>query len=246
VISFFAFASNLQAGNLNPAGSLQLVVDQNTIAVSWIIDGSVFSGVALTSTSFTTLNLTEVSLGRPIDNTQVTGNGTGSSVLVTGNGTGGSKLVTGNGTGSSVLVTGNGTGGSKLVTGNGSGISVQVTGNGTGASTQVTGNGTGISAQVTGNGTGSSALVTGNGTGSTIMVTGSGTGTEAIAINLPDGTGLAMEISLRCGSADVTVLDSSFAPVVMFENVSVVGDTGLCSGSSGAHLTAPGYDFISN
>jgi hypothetical protein len=224
VIAMVSFAGNLQAGNLSPSGSLQLVVDQDTIAVSWIIDGSVFSGVAPLTSSFASLNLTEISLDGLSSGLEVTGNGTGSSILVTGNGTG-----------NSVQVTGNGTGGSAQVTGNGTGISVQVTGNGTDSSTQVTGNGTG-----------SSTLVTGNGTGSTILVTGNGTGTEAIAITLPDGTGLAMNIALGCRSATVAVLDVNFAPVAMFNNVSVVGDTGLCSGASGARVTRPGFDFIAN
>jgi len=39
--AFMAFAGGVQAGNINPAGSLQLVVSNNTVAVSWIIDGSV-------------------------------------------------------------------------------------------------------------------------------------------------------------------------------------------------------------
>jgi hypothetical protein len=39
-------AGNIQAGNVDPAGSLQIVVQNNTVAVSWIIGDSVFSGVA--------------------------------------------------------------------------------------------------------------------------------------------------------------------------------------------------------
>jgi len=237
IMAFASFAGNLQAENLSPAGSLQVVVDRNRnhIAVSWVFDGSVFSGVTAMSSSFAKVHLTEVSLWADRDSVQVTGNGTGSS-----------KLVTGNGTGSSTLVTGNGTGSSKQVTGNGTGSSTLVTGNGTGSSVSVTGNGTGSSILVTGNGTGDATHVTGNGTGSSFLVAGSSSGGDAIAITPPDGTGLAMEISLHCGTANVTVLDATFAPVVSFENVTVVGDTGLCGGSTGGHLTDPGFDFRSN
>jgi hypothetical protein len=108
----------------------------------------------------------------------------------------------------------------------------------------VTGNGTGSSVRVTGNGTGGSALVTGNGTGSSINVTGNGTGAEAITITLPDGTGMAMEVEMGCTTATVTVLDSASQPVVTFNNVQVIGDTGLCSRGFDAGFRAdPGGDF---
>jgi hypothetical protein len=234
-IALVGFTSSSQAGSVNPAGSLQLVVDQETIAVSWIIDGSVFSGISTLSGRFANLQLTEISLASQSIAIEVTGGGTGDKTLVTGGGTGGRYQVTGGGTGISTQVTGGGTG-----------ISTQVTGGGTGISTQVTGGGTGISTQVTGGGTGSSTLVTGGGTGSSILVTGGGTGTEAITINLPDGSGLGMEISLRCNSATVTVMDASYSPVVRFENVNVVGNTGLCGGDSGGLFTNPGFDYLSN
>jgi len=268
LIAFAGFTGSLQAGKLSPSGSLQLVVDRDTIAVSWIIDGSVFSGVSILSGSFASMHLTEIALTTQSMNAeaprsssvgvaQVTGGGTGSSTLVTGGGTGSSTQVTGGGTGSSTQVTGGGTGSSALVTGGGTGLSVQVTGGGTGGSAQVTGGGTGSAALVTGGGTGSSTLVTGGGTGSSILVTGGGTGssilvtgggtgTKAIAITLPDGTGMAMDISLGCRSANVTVLDASFAPVVAFENVNVIGDTGLCGEPMGGHMSDPGFDFRSN
>jgi len=137
-------AGSVQAGNVDPAGSLQVVVKNNTIAVSWIIGDSVFSGVSTLSGSYANLMLTEVALTPSVYGIEVTGNGTGSNTQVTGNGTGSNTQVTGNGTGSNT----------------------QVTGNGTGSNTQVTGNGTGSNTQVTGNGTGSTILVTGNGTGS--------------------------------------------------------------------------------
>jgi hypothetical protein len=105
----------------------------------------------------------------------------------------------------------------------------------------VTGGGTG--AMVTGGGTG--AMVTGGGTGSTILVTGGGTGSEAVAITLPDGTGMVMEVSVQCGLATVTVLDSNFAPVVSFDEVPVIGEAGFCQGDGfGSDFrSAPGADF---
>ena len=56
------FAGNLHAGNIDPAGSLQLVVQNNRIAVSWIIGDSVFSGIASLEGSYANLMLTEVAL----------------------------------------------------------------------------------------------------------------------------------------------------------------------------------------
>jgi hypothetical protein len=227
-MAVFLFAGNLNAGNVNPAGSLQLVVQNNKVAVSWIIGDSIFSGISSLDGSFASLMLTEISLSTSISGLNVTGNGTGSSIEVTGNGTGSSIEVTGNGTGSSTEVTGNGTGSSTEVTGNGTGASALVTGNGTGVSIDVTGNGTGSSTQVTGNGTGASADVTGNGTGSAIQVTGNGSGADAITITLPEGTGMAMEVFLSCGSATVAVIDSNSVEVVAFNKVEVIGDKQLC------------------
>jgi hypothetical protein len=40
-----------------------------------------------------------------------------------------------------------------------------------------------------------------------------------------------MEVSLGCGSAAVSIVDSNFTPIVEFSNVSVIGDTGLCGGA---------------
>jgi hypothetical protein len=61
-----------------------------------------------------------------------------------------------------------------------------------------------------------------------VLVTGGGTGAEAVVITLPDGTGMSMEVSMGCGSANVTVVDSNFAPVVQFTDVAVIGDAGFC------------------
>jgi len=211
-LAALVLAGSVHAGNVEPAGSLQLVVQNNKVAVSWIIGESVFSGISSLSGSYANLMLTEVALGSQFSGLDVTGNGTGT-------------LVTGNGTGNSIKVTGNGTG-----------SSIQVTGNGTGASVKVTGNGTGSSIRVTGNGTGSSVRVTGNGTGSSIRVTGNGTGADAITITLPNGTGMAMEVSVNCGFAQVTVSDFNSAPIVAFSNVPVIGGSGFCSGGFGGEF----------
>jgi hypothetical protein len=37
-----------------------------------------------------------------------------------------------------------------------------------------------------------------------------------------------MEVTLGCQTASVTVLDSNYAEVVSFDNIPVMGDTGLC------------------
>ena len=245
-------AGNLQAGSIDPAGSLQVVVNNDRVAVSWIIGDSVFSGVSSLNGSFASLMLTEVSLRSPRSSqTEVTGTGTGSSTEVTGTGTGSNTEVTGTGTGSNTEVTGTGTGSKTQVTGTGTGSSTLVTGTGTGTEvtgtgtgTEVTGTGTGT--QVTGTGTGTQ--VTGTGTGSTILVTGTGTGTEAIAITLPAGTGMNMEISVGCNFANVAIVDSQSVPVVAFDNVAVIGSSGICdkadmSGFGPAFRANPGADF---
>jgi hypothetical protein len=92
-------SGSIHAGNVNPAGSLQLVVQHNTVAVSWIIGDSVFSGVSTLTGSYASLMLTEVALSSPIYGVDVTGGGTGSNTMVTGGGTGSNTQVTGGGTG---------------------------------------------------------------------------------------------------------------------------------------------------
>jgi hypothetical protein len=88
-----------------------------------------------------------------------------------------------------------------------------------------------------------STLVTGNGTGSSVLVTGNGTGAEAITITLPQGTGMSMEVSVGCGAATVSIIDSMSMPVVSFANVPVLGDPGFCSGS-GQGAFGAGYPTI--
>jgi hypothetical protein len=47
-------------------------------------------------------------------------------------------------------------------------------------------------------------------------------------ITLPEGTGLAMEVTLRCGAATVSVLDANFAEVVSFSDVPVISGADFC------------------
>jgi hypothetical protein len=184
-------------------------VQNETIAVSWIIGESVFSGISSVNGSFANLRLTEVALTSPVHYVDVTGGGTGAKTQVTGGGTGAKTQVTGGGTGAKT----------------------QVTGGGTGAKTEVTGGGTGVKTQVTGGGTGVQAEVTGGGTGASILVTGGGTGAEAIAVTLPNGTGISMEVTLGCGTAEVSIVDEYSVPLATFKNVPIIGNTGLCSES---------------
>ena len=89
--------------------------------------------------------------------------------------------------------------------------------------TEIAGGGTGI--EIAGGGTG--IEIAGGGTG--IEIAGGGTGVESVFLTLPAGTGLAMELVLGCDTATVSVLDSTdYSEVVTFNNISVVGDTGLC------------------
>ena len=213
-------ASQVSANEIRkPIGNLQLVADQlsDTVAVSWIFDGSVFSGAANLQGSYASFPLTEVSVAP--DSLQVVGGGTGTEVV--GGGTG--KDVVGGGTGIEVVGGGTGT----EVVGGGTGI--EVVGGGTGI--EVVGGGTGT--EVVGGGTGTE--VVGGGTGSGTLVVGGGTGSEAIAITLPRGTGMHMEITMGCSSATVSVLDSNSSVVTTFNDVPVIGNTGLCArGGSGA------------
>jgi hypothetical protein len=76
------------------------------------------------------------------------------------------------------------------------------------------------------------------------LIAGSGTGAEAITITLPEGTGMAMDVSMGCGYATVSIVDSNFSEIVSFENVSVIGTSGLCSGGFGGGIRrGRGADF---
>jgi len=171
-----AFASQLSANELQPEGTLSVVVQNDSLLVSWIIDGSIFSGVTALSGTSANLLLTEVSLASNDQFLETTGGGTGSKINTTGGGTG-----------------------------------IETTGGGTGIET--TGGGTGI--ETTGGGTG-------------IQTTGGGTGYESIVITSPADTGLEMEITLDCQTAYVSVLDSNYTEVISFNDINVMGDTGLC------------------
>jgi hypothetical protein len=69
-----------------------------------------------------------------------------------------------------------------------------------------------------------------------------------IAVTLPDGTGMSMEVSVGCGSASVSIIDSHYSPVVVFDNVSIVGGVGFChdNGTGADFRKSPGLDFGSN
>ncbi|MFV1977331.1 MAG: hypothetical protein ACC651_16430, partial [Candidatus Scalindua sp.] len=71
--------------------------------------------------------------------------------------------------------------------------------------------------------------IAGGGTGTTIQIAGGGTGNENLVVTLPNGTGLEIEVALGCSTATVSVLDSAdYSEIIAFNNVKVVGDTGLC------------------
>jgi hypothetical protein len=107
------------------------------------------------------------------------------------------------------------------VAGSGSGIDVA----GSGSGIDVAGSGSGIDVA----GSGSGLDVAGSGSGSQILVAGSGSGTDAITITLPEGTGMAMEISMGCKFATVAVIDSNSVQVVAFNKVRLIGSPEFCN-----------------
>ena len=60
-----ALTSQVNANQLQPEGTLNLVVQNDTLMVSWIFDGSVFSGVSTLNGSIANLSLTEITLAHP-------------------------------------------------------------------------------------------------------------------------------------------------------------------------------------
>ena len=107
----------------------------------------------------------------------------------------------------------------------GGGTGIEIAGGGTGI--EIAGGGTGI--EIAGGGTG--IEIAGGGTG--IEIAGGGTGIDSVFITLPNGTGLELELLLGCDTATVSVLDSQdYSEVVSFDNIKVMGDTGLCQTSS--------------
>ena len=203
------FCNGVAARDLQPEGALMVTADQGRVMVSWSFEGSVSAGIASLDGSFSQVDLTEIGLAPVTGSLKVAGSGTG-------------KEVAGSGTG--VEVAGSGTG----VEVAGSGTGVEVAGSGTGV--EVAGSGTGV--EVAGSGTGRESRYI---DGSEILVAGSGTGSEAITITLPRGTGMHMEIAMGCSSATVSVLDTNSSVVTTFNNVPVIGNTGLCGGAGGGH-----------
>ena len=221
-IALITFAGNIQAGNISPAGSLQLVVQDNTIAASWIIGDSVFSGVSSMNGSFASMMLTEIALAKPSMNTNIAGSGSGSAKHIAGSGSGSAKQIAGSGSGSAA----------------------QIAGSGSGSAAQIAGSGSGSAAQIAGSGSGSAAQIAGSGSGSQILIAGSGSGRQGIFVTLPDGTGMAMEVAMGCGSASVSVVDSNSVPIATFNNVKVLGKAEFCSSDFGGGFQRnPGGDF---
>mgnify|MGYP001814418208 CR=1 FL=1 len=121
----------------------------------------------------------------------------------------------------------------------GGGTGIEIAGGGTGI--EIAGGGTGI--EIAGGGTG--IEIAGGGTG--IEIAGGGTGYDSIVITLPSGLGLELELDLGCASASVSVLDSTnFTEVVTFNNVPVMGDTGLCESTMGQPVRGFGKTRRSN
>jgi hypothetical protein len=161
------FAGGVQAGEVSPHGSLQLVVNNGTVAVSWIFDESVFSGISNLEGSFANVALTEIALDRNRSSTQVAGTGSG---------------------------------------------------------VEVAGTGSGVEATKSGD----------------INVF------NPITVTLPASTGIAMEVTVGCGTARVAVLDTNSVEVVAFDRVQVIGDSMNCDDGFGSTFKSnPGADFRS-
>ena len=210
-----AFTAQISAAEIRPEGFMQIAVDQGQVSVMWTIDGNTFIGKAPQNGTFTQVSLFEISINQPSSAIEIAGGGTG--VETTGAGTG--IEIAGGGTG--IEIAGGGTG--IEIAGGGTGI--EIAGGGTGI--EIAGGGTGI--ETTGAGTG--IETTGAGTG--IEIAGGGTGIDSVFITLPNGTGLELEVALGCSTATVSVLDShDYSEVVTFDNINVVGNTGLCQAAS--------------
>ena len=219
-LAALTFASNINAAAINPNGELTLVVENGRLTVSWVLDGSVFVGFSNLNSAYTEISLLELA---PVEGT--------------------SKLkIAGGGTGSDTEIAGGGTGSSTEIAGGGTGSASEIAGGGTGSSSEIAGGGTGSDTDIAGGGTGTDTDIAGGGTGDTILIAGGGTGSESIAITLPSGTQMRMEVALSCKTATVYVLDSDGYEVVSFENVEVVGDTGLCDGRGGQLDPADGFN----
>ena len=53
-----------------------------------------------------------------------------------------------------------------------------------------------------------------------------------------------MEVTLDCQTATISILDSNYAEIVTFDNVRVLGNTGLCSLAANANVNAPRHGFV--
>ena len=212
-LAALAFTTQINAAEVRPEGFMQIAVDQGQVSVMWNIDGNTFVGKGSQTGTFSQVSLFELSINNNSSALDIAGGGTG--IEIAGGGTGEKIKIAGGGTG--IEIAGGGTG--IEIAGGGTGI--QIAGGGTGI--EIAGGGTGI--QIAGGGTG--IEIAGGGTG--IQIAGGGTGIEGVYITLPNGTGLELEIALGCNSATVSVLDSQdYSEVVSFDNIKVMGDTGLC------------------
>ena len=263
-IAALAFATQVSATEIRPEGFMQVAVDQGQVSVMWNIDGNTFVGKGSQIGTFTQVSLFEIS----IDNfaaVEIAGGGTGTEIAgggtgteIAGGGTGSKAEIAGGGTGveiagggTGVEIAGGGTGveiagGGTGVEIAGGGTGVEIAGGGTGV--EIAGGGTGV--EIAGGGTGTEIAgggtgteIAGGGTGTTIQIAGGGTGTDSVFITLPGGIGLEMEITLGCQTATVSVLDSNFTEVVSFNNVQVMGDTGLCDSNFGGSGYGSGNGF---
>ena len=112
LVTFVVLAGNVQASDSNPSGTLLLVVQNNSVAISWILGDSIFSGISTLTGSSAVLMLTEVALDSTrsdwndegVNKPNVAGAGTG--INVAGAGTG--INVAGAGTGINVAGAGSG------------------------------------------------------------------------------------------------------------------------------------------
>jgi len=87
-LTAIALSSQVYADNLRPEGTLSIVAQNDSLLVSWIIDGSVFSGIASLNGTTNNVSLTEISLASQDQFLNTTGGGTGSNISTTGGGTG--------------------------------------------------------------------------------------------------------------------------------------------------------------
>ena len=103
-LAIIGFASTAGAAQINPEGVLNIVVDNNTIGVSWMLDGRVYSGVSAVHGSYARMSLVEIGIAPNFGGLDVAGAGTGFEVAGAGTGV----EVAGAGTGLEVAGAGTG------------------------------------------------------------------------------------------------------------------------------------------